>query len=254
MRTVAPARTTPAAVLAALVLIASVATPRLSAEQATPEAPFRCDDIGITSPKMGTPADELRSVTDAGVGTPLPDLEPTTADQAIEFDQVYIDLMIPHHASIIALARTALPRLSEERLIPIAERIINREDAEVSTLRLYREEFYGSVRPIPLDAAMMDRVAEAMPLLPDADAITSQLDRGALMTAFCTAHNPDLAFIDITLSHHEVAITASVVAFVRAVHPEIHSFAKTVVETQQREVDELTAIRAELLGIGTPAS
>jgi uncharacterized protein (DUF305 family) len=44
------------------------------------------------------------------------------------------------------------------------------------------------------------------------------------------------------------------VAFMRAVHPEIHSFAKKVVETQQREVDELTAIRAELRGTGTPAA
>ena len=253
MRTVASTRTT-AAVLAVLILITRVATPVLSGQEATPEVPFRCEDVGITSPEMGTPADELRSVPDAGVGTPLPDPEPTMATQGLEFDQVYIDLMIPHHGSIIALARTALQRLSDARLIAIAEQIISREDAEVAQLRHYREEFYGSVRPMPLDAAMMDRVAEAIPLLPDAETIERQLDREVLMTVFCTADNPDLTFIDITIAHHEMAITASVVAFVRAVHPEIHTLSKQMVETQQREVDELTAIRAELRGTGTPAA
>jgi uncharacterized protein (DUF305 family) len=35
---------------------------------------------------------------------------------AMEFDQMYIDMMIPHHQSIIALAQAALPRLTDERL------------------------------------------------------------------------------------------------------------------------------------------
>src|SRR5687768_10160760 len=114
MRTVAPARTATVVVLATLIVIASVAALGLSAQEVTPEAPFRCDDIVSASLKKGTPANELRSMTDAGVGTPLPNPKPTMADQAIEFDQVYIDLMIPHHASIIALAMTALPHLSDE--------------------------------------------------------------------------------------------------------------------------------------------
>ena len=253
MRRVASARTT-AAVLAALTVVTLVATPRLSAQEATPETPFRCEDVAIASPTIGSPAGALLSAPGVGVGTPLPDSEPANVDHGIEFDQVYIDLMIPHHNSGIAFARTVLPHLSDERLITIAKHIISREDAEISELRLYREEFYGSVRSMPLDAAMMDRVAEAMPLVSEERAITRQLDREALLTVFCTADNPDLAFIDITRAHHETAITVSVVAFVRAVHPEIHRFAKEVVETQQREVDELTAIRAELSATGTPAS
>jgi uncharacterized protein (DUF305 family) len=253
MRTVAFTRTM-AAVLAVLILMAHVATPGLSPQGATPEAPFRCDEVAIASPKMGTPSNQLRSVPDAGVGTSLPDPEPTVATHGLEFDQVYIDLIIPHHQSIIALARTALPRLSDTRLIAIAKQIINREDAELTQLRLYREAFYGSVGPMPLDASMMDRVAEAMPLLPNAEAIKRQLDREALISVFCTADDPDLAFIDITLAHQKMAITASVVAFMRAVHPEIHTLAKQMVEAQQREIDELAAIRAELLGTGTPTS
>ena len=70
----------------------------------------------------------------------------------------------------------------------------------------------------------------------------------------CAADDPDLAFIDLVIPHHQSAIVASEVALDRATHEEIRALAGRVIEDQQREIDELGAIRQELFGSATPES
>jgi uncharacterized protein (DUF305 family) len=206
---------------------------------------YSCD--GAT-PMAATPAMDHGSMGGMGTGTPMAGME-----IGAEFDQLYIDMMIPHHASIVAMAQASLPRLTDERLQEIAQTIINTQTAEVEDLRGYREQFYGSAEPMPLDEPMMGQMMQAMPGMGSMEAMAVQMDPVAQVAAFCSAADPDLAFIDNTIAHHEMAITASEAALEQATHPEIASFAQRVIEDQQAEVDELTAIRADLHhGSATP--
>lgn len=223
--------------------VARQATPA-GAGQATPAA-YSCQDIGTPTAGM---AGMASATPNAGMGHDM-------SGMAVEFDQMYIDMMIPHHGSIIALAEAALPRLTDERLREIAQTIITTQQAENEELRGYREQFYGSPDPMPMDDMMMGMMEQMMPSVSvPMDEMMAQMDAATQVAQFCAAADPDLAFIALTIPHHQSAIEASQDALTMAVHPEIQAFAQRVIDAQQAEIDELTAIRAELTGEATPAA
>lgn len=224
-----------------VVVFTALSGPGLAVAQqdATPAA-YSCETAGTPKPGMGTP---VAGMEDGGMdmGTPA-------ADAA--FDQLYIDMMIPHHASIVALAQTALPRLTDERLRKLAGNIINAQTAEIDELRGYREQFYGGAWSMPMDDRAMMRVMPGMTM--PMDEMKAQMDAATQVTIFCAASDADLAFIDLTIPHHLSAIAASEEALQEATHDEIRTFAGKVIEDQQRELDELSTIRRELYGSATP--
>ena len=193
----------------------------------------------------GTPMAGMEGME--GMGTPMAEADAS----AMEIDMAYIDMMIPHHESIVALSQAALPRLTDERLRTIAQAIIDAQTAEVAELRGLRDEFYGSPDPEPLDDAAMMRLTPdmAMPM----GEMMGQMDAATQVTSFCSASDPDLAFIDLVIPHHESAIAASETALDQATHHRIRDFAERVIADQQREIEELEAIRADLSGEATPA-
>jgi uncharacterized protein (DUF305 family) len=219
----------------------------LAAQEATPAMPYRCETAMAASPVAG--------MEGMAMGTPAAEGGHDMASQTVEFDQLYIDMMIPHHASIIALAQAAHDRLEDERLVAIADNIISSQQAEIEELRGLREQWYGSPEPMPMmDKAMMGMMMEMMPGMGDMASMQTQMDPAALVAAFCAGEDPDLAFIELTIPHHEMAIRASDAALEQATHEEIRAIAERVIEDQQREIDELESIRAELTSDGTPAS
>lgn len=210
----------------------------------TPTPTYSCD---TTSPVAGTPAMDHGNMAGMETGTPM-----TGMAMDVAFDQLYIDMMIPHHASIIAMAEAAIPRLTDERSREIAQTIIDTQSAEIEELRGYREQFYGSPEPRPMDEHTMGMMMQAMPGMGSMEAMAVQMDPAAQVAAFCAAPDPDLAFIDQTIPHHEMAIVASETALDQATHEEIRAFARRVIDAQQAEIEELTAIRAALMGAATP--
>jgi uncharacterized protein (DUF305 family) len=215
-------------------LAAQTATPTVSCESAAAASPMS----GMDGMAMGTPAAGTQAM----------------ASQQVEFDQLYIDMMVPHHESIIALAQVAQDRLTDERLKAIAAKIVTDQTRESEQLRGYRDMFYGDPRPMPMDEQMMAMMMEQMPDMGDMASMQLLMDPNALVAAFCRADDPDLAFIDLVIPHHEMAIQASEAALDQATHEEIRTIAQGVIDAQQHEVAELKAIRAELSGEATPAS
>jgi len=221
-----------------LVLLTPAALPvgaSLARQAGTPAPTSSCD---TATPVAATPAMVM------AMGTPMAGMEMT-----VEFDQLYIDMMLPHHASIVALAEAALPRLEDDRLREIAQAIITAQEAEIEELRGYREAFYGSPEPGPMDDHMMGMMMQAMPGMPGTMAeMAVQMDPQAQVAALCAAPDPDRAFIETTIAHHEMAIAASAPALEQAIHPEIADFAQRVIAVQQAEIAALTEIRQELYG------
>jgi uncharacterized protein (DUF305 family) len=232
-----------AAIFSTLSLLTVVTSPAGAAQTATPSV--SCESAAAASP--------MPSGGGLVVGTP----EATTQDSAaqhVDFDQLYIDMMVPHHTSIIALAQVAQDRLTDERLQSIAAQIVTDQTREIEELRGYRDQFYGDPQPMPLDEEMMATVMQAMPGMHDTAAMHLLMEPQALVAAFCAGDDPNLAFIDLTIPHHEMAIQASEAALDQAAHEEIRTLAQRVIDAQRQEVDELQTIRAELSGEATPTS
>jgi len=188
-------------------------------------------------------------------GTPMPSMghggmEMGTPTSTAEFDQLYIDMMIPHHASIVALSQAALPRLQDARLIAIAEAIIAAQTAEIDELRGYREQFYGTGDPMPMDEQAMMQLMPGMTT--PMEEMMAQMDAATQVALFCAASDPDRAFIDLAIPHHQSAIVVSETALETATREEIRAFAERVITDQEREIGELSSIRQELYGSASP--
>jgi uncharacterized protein (DUF305 family) len=238
-------RAATAAIIPAFVLISFFTPSSVATQEATPTMTYSCETAMTASP--------MASMEGMTMGTPAAGDDHDMAGANVEFDQLYIDMMMPHHQSVIALAQAAEGRLTDERLQTIAANIITAQEAEIEELRGYREQWYGSLDPMPMDEGMMDMMMEMMPGMGDMASMQTQMDPEALVSTFCGAEDPDLAFIDLTIPHHEMAVMASEAALEQATHDEIRTIAERVIQDQHREIDELSAIRQELTGEATPA-
>lgn len=241
-----------AAIVGALLLtLAAVITPSLAGAQdatpaATPAQTYSCDDIraqgSVATPDAGTPQ----------AATPMAQHEGHMTGPMMEFDLMYIDMMIPHHESIMAMAQAALPELTDERLITIAQNIIAAQGPEIERLRELRQEWYGSAEPMPMDDQTMAMMHDIMPGM--GGMMMTMMDADALVATFCAQPDPDIAFIDLTIPHHQDAIVASEAALQQATHPELVEIAQAVIDVQQAEIEELRTIREELTGDPNPAT
>ncbi len=244
-------RTLRAAAMAALSVLTPIAATMGVAQDATPAA-VTCDDMD--APGTAEPPTAMAGMSDmAGMvkGTPMASMDHT----AMELDQMYIDMMIPHHASIVAMAQAALPRLMDERLQAMAQAIIDAQSAEIEELRGYRGTFYGEAAPMPMNDAMVEAMDGLMPGMSGTlKEMDFQMDAAAQVAAICAAKDTDLAFIDLTIPHHQMAIESSETVAAEATHPEIRDFAQRVIDAQQQEIAELAEIRESLTGEATPAA
>jgi uncharacterized protein (DUF305 family) len=166
-----------------------------------------------------------------------------------EYDLMYIDMMIPHHESIIALATVAVDELTHPRLIEIANTIVATQQGEVDELQRLRAEWYGDAEPVSMDMMM------GMPGMgSDMTMMEQQMSAEWQVQSFCDAENKDLAFVDQVIPHHQMAVDSSRAAVGMATHPELVAIAQEVITTQEAEIAELKSIRAEITGEATPAA
>ena len=227
-----------AAATIGIALLTAIPVPALAQhdhehDHGTAPAVWTCD-------VASTPAASSHSEHHSDEATPTAETAP---QNAAEFDQLYIDMMIPHHTSIIALSQVALPDLTDPRLKEMARSIMNTQSDENTQLTAWRKAWYGSGEPA-MDEASMNQMLEAMPV-GTMDEMMLGMDASAQVNAFCTAANPDLAFIEQVTQHHQMAIDVSEIAVEQAIHPELAEFAQGVIAAQQAEIETLDAILAE---------
>lgn len=209
--------------------------------EATPGPTYSCESAMMPA---ATPGPNAGSMTDGAMGSPMAGMEMETG-----IDLLYIDMMIPHHASIIAMSEAALPRLTDERLQEIAGNIIEAQSAEIEELRGLRQELAGtmpmSMDEMPMDM-MMGMMMEMMPGMGSMDEMAMQMDPVVQVKAICEAEDADRAFIDLTIPHHEMAIAASEAVLEQSTNAEVRAFAERVIADQQAEIETLLEIRREL--------
>ena len=129
-------------------------------------------------------------------GCVVPSASPgATPEATIPYDQAYIDMMIPHHESIIALAEVAVTELEDDRLVAIAQAILDTQAGEIDELKALREEWYGDPEP----AMMSDEIMAVSMGMQHGCADQGHMDQmGAewQLEQFAAAEDKDLAFID----------------------------------------------------------
>jgi uncharacterized protein (DUF305 family) len=202
----------------------------------TPQ-PVACVDVA--TPAVSTGMHQHHGDMHDSTPESMPDMH--HGHMEFEFDLMYIDMMIPHHESIIALAEVAQCELTDPRLVQMAEDIVANQDAEIDELQTLRGEWYPDAAPVSMDAM------HGMPgMSGDMASMEQQMSAEWQVQTFCAAENKDIAFIEQVIPHHQMAIDTSEAALDHAEHQEIKDISQRVIETQQAEIDELEGIRDEL--------
>ena len=177
------------------------------------------------------------AMTAHGQASPVAQATATAHNQHASPEQQFIDMMIPHHESIIALATVALPNLEDTRLREMATAIVSTQEAEISDLRALRETRFGSAEPGPMSLEIMQ---------------DPELDAGAMIASFCSAPDIDVSFAQATLSHHLMAVDSSREFLKTSQDAELRAIAEQVIAAQNAEIAVLERFLVEHNG-ATPA-
>jgi uncharacterized protein (DUF305 family) len=111
------------------------------------------EDLGVTPAAMPMDGEmseqtmedlETLGVTEeeSGMAMDMDDLH-----GAKPFDQMFIDMMIPHHQGAIRMARAERAEGENRRLRRIARGIIRAQKKEIRTMNDWREKWYGAPSP-----------------------------------------------------------------------------------------------------------
>jgi uncharacterized protein (DUF305 family) len=68
--------------------------------------------------------------------------DPRELAQADPFDRAFIDEMIPHHESAIAMAEVAHRETDNPQIREIADDIVTAQEREIKQMKQWREEWY----------------------------------------------------------------------------------------------------------------
>ena len=216
-------------------------------------------DVGdaVETGNATTGAGDTRAAAPAATGESTPAMAGGTtgmlatpdATEMASFDQQFIDMAIPHHATIVSAAGAALIRIEDPELRAVTLDIILDQSVEVDKLRDLRMRLVGSTMPMPIDMTMMSE----MPGMTGVDpaGMAQQMDPAAFTALVCSAPEADLGFIDLTITHHQVAVLMGQAAMEQATDPVLQALATHSVLTQQAQIAELQQIRDRLAASGT---
>lgn len=212
------------------------------------------DDPCISA--SGTPSAGSASVAGVEMGTPVAaDAAATPASDpaAVDLDLLYIDLMIPHHSGIAAVAQAAKTRVQDERLQELAASIVESRNAEISELQALRDRLYPGSEPMPVDTVTMTAMDMATPgaSIPMAQTIVDY-DLAGMLAIICDAADADRAFIDLAIPHDRIAIDLSNALVSAAAHDDVRALAERVIRDRQSEIAALAGIRENLYGSAAP--
>jgi len=143
------------------------------------------------------------------------------------YDQNFIDGMVPHHQAAVEMAKVAQTKAEHTELKTLASAIVADQDSEIAQMKSWRKAWYGS-----------DQIAPGM----------GGHQMGGMdtdLTALANAQPFDRAFIDAMLPHHESAVMMAQEAQTKAEHQELKDLAGRIIASQQREIAQMKAWRAQ---------
>ncbi len=158
------------------------------------------------------------------------------SDRDAPIDRAFIDMMVPHHESAMAMAAIAQERAEHPELRQLADDIIAAQSSEITRMRDWREQWFGSS-----DTPSM----EEMPMLPGMSMAGGQsmsggtMDMSAEVDGLRVADPFDRFFIDAMIRHHEQAVEAAEIALEQTEREEIQGLAEGIIEAQTREIEQL---------------
>jgi uncharacterized protein (DUF305 family) len=151
----------------------------------------------------------------------------------VDPDLAFIDAMIVHHSSAIAMAELAGEHAEHDEIRELADEIIAAQSAEIEQLQAWRDDWFADAPKVDLAAMQdmpgMNMTADDEQMLRDADPF-------------------DAMFIEMMIPHHESAITMAEDLQASTDRPELQELAEEIITAQQAEIEQMREWQAEWFG------
>lgn len=104
--------------------------------QRTGTAMVRGSDTGMNMDMSGNMADHMKQCQGM--------MKQHLGNADAQYDERFIDMMIPHHQGAINMAKDAQQKAQHPEIKKLAQKIIDAQQKEISQLKAWRKEWYGS--------------------------------------------------------------------------------------------------------------
>lgn len=137
-------------------------------------------------------------------------------------EQSFLEEMVPHHESAVEMATMALEKSTRPQVRRLAQEIIDAQEGEISQMREWYRQWYGTE-------------------IPESDA--SQMDVGSLDAASGTEF--DRLFLRMMIAHHASAIMMADAVSMNSPRQEIATLGSDIIAAQSKEIGEMQGWRAQ---------
>ena len=151
-------------------------------------------------------------------------------------DAHFIVMMIPHHQGAIAMSELALSRARRPEIKALAQRIIASQSREISEMRQWYRQWYGSDVPswgIGTGAGYGMGMRMGMGMGWGMPGFGTSLD------ALRAAPDFDRAFIEQMIPHHRMGVMMASHAQWNTQHPELRKLEAAMVRVQSQGIEQM---------------
>lgn len=196
----------------------------------------------------GGPATQTAPPTAASSVSPVATTSAVAVEPHDNSDVMFAMHMIPHHEQAVAMSDILLAKQGvDARVVDLATRINAAQAPEIEQMRGWLAQ-WGAPTGMPgHDMGDMGDMGDMMPGMGGAGPMAGMLSESDL-AALREAPGPEAAKLYVTgmIGHHQGAITMAQNEIDNGKSPAELALARSIIDTQQREIDEMTAILPSL--------
>lgn len=139
-------------------------------------------------------------------------------------DKQFIEQMIPHHESAIAMAKLALQKTKHDEVRSLANNIISSQTAEINTMKQWYKDWYGTDVPT---------------------VTTNHMWGGGMMNSqtstdeLSAASDFDKAFLSQMIEHHQMAVMMANMLNISTDRPEMKKLGNDIITAQNKEIGDM---------------
>lgn len=141
-----------------------------------------------------------------------------------DVDKDFIEQMIPHHESAIAMAELAKQKATHPEIKTLLENIITSQKDEIKQMQQWYQDWYRTDVP------------------KGGDVHGSMMTSGEFdTTVLSNASDFDKAFLEEMIPHHEMAVMMANMLKVSTNRPEMQKLADNIIAAQTKEINDMSS-------------
>ncbi|PJE65367.1 DUF305 domain-containing protein [Candidatus Saccharibacteria bacterium CG10_big_fil_rev_8_21_14_0_10_47_8] len=141
-----------------------------------------------------------------------------------DMDRNFIEQMIPHHESAIAMAKLAQQKSAHAEVKTLADNVITSQTGEINKMKQWYKDWYGTDVPAVTTTNMWGG---------------SMMNSQASTDSLSAATDFDKAFLSQMIDHHQMAVMMANMLDIATNRPEMKKLASDIISAQTKEINDM---------------